>query len=533
MNKTKLAPGLALGFAVMLWVALMGQPMQAADGLKWFRGQLHVHTYWSDGRGFSEQAVAAYKQRGYEFLCITDHNRFAEDTNTWREVVAKEGSWPPKVSQTIFDTYVQAFGKDWVERKTESKTNGLITSVRLKTYAEIRAKFEEPGTFILLPGVELTQTLNGFGVHLNYINLPLTLPGIKGASLIKTVKGPKTLSALITQNAAEAEQAASEQQKPYMLMLNHPFWVYYDLVPQNLMDCPKIRFFEVCNGGSDHAPHPKALSYTVEKFWDIVNAFRSIRGKPLLYGVGSDDAHFYDAKRSNGYAGVSDAWVMVRAAALTQEHLIAAMQRGDFYASSGVLLEEAAFTPADNTLRVTVKADQGVNYRIHFITTKQGFDQTVTEVASPAEKGRPARTIPIYSDDIGRTVKTVVGTNATYRLEADDLYVRARVESDSPSKTAPHFHPKVKMAWTQPYAAKSREVLTLLRGRCVLVQPAQLRSPGCSDPDDDPIIGMAVAGNCDGLVTGDKALQKLKAYGRTAVVSPGDFWRFEEGKAEH
>jgi hypothetical protein len=221
-----------------------------------------------------------------------------------------------------------------------------------------------------------------------------------------------------------------------------------------LIDCPEIRFFEVCNDGSDYAPHPQALSYTVEKFWDIVNAFRRIQGRPLLYGVGSDDAAFYDAKRINGRGGVGDAWVMVRAPALTPEHVIAAMQRGEFYASTGVLLEEVAFTPADKTLRVTVRAEQGVNYHIHFITTKQGFDRTITEIASPAKKGRPARTIPVYSDDIGRTVKTVVGTKAAYRLEVDDLYVRARVESNSPSKIAPHFHPKVKMAWTQPYAAK-------------------------------------------------------------------------------
>ena len=77
-----------------------------------------------------------------------------------------------------------------------------------------------------------------------------------------------------------------------------------------------------------------------------------------------------------------------------------------------------------------------------------------------------------------------------------------------------------------------KKVRALLRTRCILVQPAQLTSSGCSDPDDDSIIGTAVAGNCDCLVTGDKALQELKAYGRIVVVSPGDFWRFEEGKTE-
>ena len=236
-------------------------------------------------------------------------------------------------------------------------------------------------------------------------------------------------------------------------MLNHPFWVYYDIVPQNLLDCHEIHFFEVCNGGADYAPHPEALTYTVEKFWDVVNAFRRIRGQPLMYGIGSDDAHFYDAKRINDVGGVGDAWVMVRAASLTPDSLIGAMRRGEFYASNGVLLDDVTFSPANNTLRVKVKSEQGVNYRIHFITTKLCFNRTITTSTSPAKDKQPARVIPIYSNDIGRTVKTVAGTEAVYRLEADDLYVRAQVESDRRAKYIEYFHPKVKMAWTQPYAA--------------------------------------------------------------------------------
>ena len=428
-------------------IALTALPVQAANAQNWFRGQLHAHSYWSDGRGFLEQAVDAYKQRGYDFLSISDHNRFGEDTNFWCEVVANEGGWPPKISQAIFDTYLQAFGSEWVE----SKTNGENISVRLKTYVEVKAKFEKSGKFILLPGVEVTQVLNGLHAHLNYINLPVILPCIKDAGLVKTVQEPTTISELIALNAREAEQAANELKKPYVLTLNHPFWFYYDVVPQNLIDCPEIRFFEVCSGGSDHAPYPQASTYTVEKFWDVVNAFRLIQGHPILYGTGSDDAHFYDAERIDGIAGVGEAWIMVRAASLKPEDLIESMHCGDFYASNGVLLENVDFTRADNTLRVKVKADPGVHYRIRFITTKRGFDQTVEEIEIPVENTRPARTIPIYSDDIGRTVKTVEGTEAMYQLEADDLYVRACVESDSPSKITRHFHPTVKQAWTQPY----------------------------------------------------------------------------------
>lgn len=438
------------GLAFLLWAIVTFQAVHAAGSPEWFRGQLHAHSYWSDGRAFPEQAIAAYKDRGYQFLCLTDHNRFADDTAQWRTVAAEEGDWPPDVTKEIFDAYVQAFGKDWVE----SKADGPVTSVRLKTYAEMKAKFEEPGKFLLMPGVEITQTLNGHAVHQNYVNLPVVLPSIKGAELVQKIEQPKPASELILSNIAEAKQAALEQKASYLFMLNHPFWVYYDVVAQDLIDCPKVHFFEVCNGGSEFAPNPQAVSYTPGKFWDSVNAFRSIRGDALLFGIASDDAHYYDAKRITGNGGAGDAWVMVRAKSLTPDHILAAMEQGDFYATTGVLLDEITFSRTDPALRVRVKAEQGVGYRIHFITTKRGFDQKVTHMNSPAEGDRPARTIPVYSEDIGRIVKTVSGTQAEYRLESDDLYVRAQVESDRPAKYSRYFHPAVETAWTQPCASK-------------------------------------------------------------------------------
>jgi len=39
------------------------------------RGDLHVHTTWSDGTASIEQMAEAAKARGYEYLAITDHSR--------------------------------------------------------------------------------------------------------------------------------------------------------------------------------------------------------------------------------------------------------------------------------------------------------------------------------------------------------------------------------------------------------------------------------------------------------------------------
>jgi len=434
--------------AVLLLAAVPPWRLFAADDApRWFKGQLHTHTYWSDGRGFPEQAVEAYQQRGYDFLCLSDHNSFAEDPNTWKKVQPEEGPWPPAVKQSIFDSYVASCGKDAVETKSE---DGAFF-VRLKTYAEVKARYEQPGRFILIPAVELTQTQDTHHVHLNYTNLPMILPCIQNSSLIHEVKEVPGVSELIALNAAQTAQTAARLQRPAILMLNHPFWRYYDILPQNLLDCPDIRFFEVCNGGSEFPPCPQAPAYNAEQFWDAVNAFRSLRSQPLLFGVGSDDAHYYDAERIDGVSGVDDAWVMVRAASLTPQALLTAMNQGDFYATCGVLLDEVSFIPADRTLHVKVKAEPDTHYRIHFITTKKNFDQTVTTVESPAEGNRPARTLPIYSPTIGAVVQTVEGVEAAYQMTDGDLYVRARIESDRPAKTTPPFHPTVQTAWTQPY----------------------------------------------------------------------------------
>ena len=36
-----------------------------------------MHSYWSDGRAFPEQAISMYKERGYDFISLSDHNIFA------------------------------------------------------------------------------------------------------------------------------------------------------------------------------------------------------------------------------------------------------------------------------------------------------------------------------------------------------------------------------------------------------------------------------------------------------------------------
>ena len=45
------------------------------DGI-WLKGNLHTHTTNSDGELPPERVVRAYRERGYQFLCLSDHNIF-------------------------------------------------------------------------------------------------------------------------------------------------------------------------------------------------------------------------------------------------------------------------------------------------------------------------------------------------------------------------------------------------------------------------------------------------------------------------
>ena len=73
----------------------------------------------------------------------------------------------------------------------------------------------------------------------------------------------------------------------------------------------------------------------------------------------------------------------------------------------------------------------------------------------------------------------------------------------------------------------AEEAARLLRSRMEVVTPASLDAPVCRDADDDNILATASTGNCEFIVTGDKDLLVLQAFGEVKIVGPGDFQRLE------
>lgn len=393
----------------------------------WYRGNLHMHSMWSDGNVLPEDAVGWYRDHGYQFVCLSDHQMLQLDTNAWLEVGSK------KLGRAQAASYLKAH-PDAVTKK-----DGTNEFVRLKTLAELKEMFDRPESFLMVPGHELNRGIGGLETHMNAINVRDTIPYRYGETPFDTFR----------RIDAAVDAWGDEHGVPTLFILNHPTWRYFDILPEVLIGLPQVRFFEVCNadGGHIYPPHPSW--YSIEKFWDIVNAFRVEDGHPPVYGTASDDTHRYTDPAGSARPG--EGWICVRAPHLTPEALVQAMYRGEFYASTGVALDDVVFDPAAGTLRVKVRPEAGVTYTIRFTTTRAGFDRATTAFDDPAADKKPARVGIRYSDAIGKTVKTVGGVEAEYTMDPEDLYVRATVTSSKPAVDRVSNEPEFDTAWTQPW----------------------------------------------------------------------------------
>ena len=62
---------------ISLALALISSPVHG-DETRWWKGNLHTHSLWSDGDDYPEMIADWYRSNGYNFLGISDHNILAE-----------------------------------------------------------------------------------------------------------------------------------------------------------------------------------------------------------------------------------------------------------------------------------------------------------------------------------------------------------------------------------------------------------------------------------------------------------------------
>lgn len=396
----------------------------AADGrLRWYRGNLHTHSLWSDGDDYLESIGLWYKDHGYDFLCFTDHNVLPAAGNHWVSV-DHNGSGPKALRKLK-----SRFPDGWVETRT---VDGK-TEVRLKTLAEVRPRLEEPGRFLLLQGEEISDWYGRVPLHLNASNVQQLVPPMHGASIAETI-----------QNDVDAVIAQRERMRtPILVHLNHPNYDYA-VTAEDLMRVHGDNFFEVYNGHPSVHNSGDQVHASTERIWDILLAHRMADGLPVLYGLANDDGHRYHHIPSRG-SEPGRGWIMVLSPRLSADALVTAVEAGRFYASSGVRLRQVTSGPGG--LNVEVEPEPGVHYTIDFIGTRTGFDRKSEPVRDSA--GKEIRTTRRYSDQIGKVFQSVHGETAQYQFAPGDLYVRARVTS-----TKKHPNPseigEFERAWVQP-----------------------------------------------------------------------------------
>jgi hypothetical protein len=312
-----------------------------AQEARWYRGNTHTHTNWA-----APDVVARwYREHKYQFVVFTDLNY-----------------WTP--------------------------VDGL------------KAVFDAPGRFLVLPGTELSVELGPKIVDVN---------GLGVTHAVEPALTAGSVTAVLDRSLAGIRKAAG------VPVVAHPnlTWAITapDLLATDAAAGPLL--FEVWN------PEPGMNNLggggqpSTEELWDQV-----LSTGRRMFGVAADDAHHFYGEFDRDHANPGRAWIMVRASELTGPALLAAIARGDFYASTGV---ELLRCEAD---------DEGISLALSDATRDLGWSQ-------PGANPTRYRTFFIGRD--GEVLATDTSLTPSYRFRGDELYVRARVESSDGG-----------VAWTQP-----------------------------------------------------------------------------------
>jgi hypothetical protein len=253
----------------------------------------------------------------------------------------------------------------------------------LLEYGAGKRKFKRP---IMIPGEEVSINIKQgtVPVHINGIGITRIVEPVDAGEVVPTLQANINL-------ILEAGGIAS---------INHPNfkWAFDHEAIQQVNGASLL---EVFNGhpGVNVYGAPDRPDY--EEIWD-----RVLSSGKVIFGVATDDSHNYKdfvPDKSNPGRG----WLMVRSSEASSPAIVDALGRGDFYASTGVELEELEISGDAISLRAKQWRD------MEYVTRFIGRD--------------------------GAVHSEVVGTEASYRIRGNEGHVRATVRSSSGPK-----------AWVQP-----------------------------------------------------------------------------------
>jgi hypothetical protein len=322
-----------LAFCGVAWGLQARQASAGAQppaALHWYKGNTHTHTLNSDGDSTPDDVVRWYREHGYRFLVLSDHN--------------------------------------------------FLTSVD-----GLNALHGADEQFLLIKGEEVTDRLADKPIHINGLDVSSKVEPQHGSTVVDVVQ----------RNIDAIRKAGGV---PHV---NHPNYEWA-ISGDDLQRLERTSLFEVYNGhhlvnnaGGGGVPG-------MEEVWD-----RLLSSGKAIYGIADDDAHVFKQPGNPDVPGPGRGWVVVRAERLAARPIVDALERGDFYASTGVELSDYRVT--GTSITIAIKQHASSKYRIQFIGKN------------------------------GRLLQEATSSPATYTFTGDERYVRAKIlESNG------------RVAWTQP-----------------------------------------------------------------------------------
>jgi hypothetical protein len=244
-------------------------------------------------------------------------------------------------------------------------------------------------TFLLIPGEEVTAKFQQKPVHVNGLNISQHVNPVVDTSLVGTIQ--KNVDAVRMVDGV-----------PH---INHPNFKW--AISQNdLLQINNDKLLEIYNG------HPGVNNFggggwpSMEQVWDhLLTAGREI------YGIAVDDAHHFQGEFAPGRSNPGRGWVVVRAKNLEAREIVESLEKGLFYASTGVELDDIKITSTQIEIHIAKHGD--FKFRTEFVGAG------------------------------GKILLSAETNPAVYRISGNEQYVRAKVYSSGGY-----------VAWVQPVFAK-------------------------------------------------------------------------------
>jgi hypothetical protein len=362
--------------------SVLAQPAPASrPALHWYKGNTHTHTINTDGDSPADEVVRWYRQQKYHFVVLSDHDMVT----------------PVDALNSIYGAPSTVSGA----RRPDVPSNPFLVIPG----EEVTDKFsprEQAGEAV--KGRDLTSK----ELHLTAVNVRKPVVPQAGVSVSE-----------VLQRDVDAIRAAGG-----FPIVNHPNFVWA-FGAAELQGLKNAKAFELWNGHTQTHNLGGAGHPGTEQIWDQV-----LSAGTLIYGVAADDSHMFRTPGVPSAISIPGrAWIMVRAPELTAEAIVAALEKGDFYASTGVELEDYVVAP--DSITIKVKPQSRSKYDVTFI----------------GKGGRVLQTVPVDPDLSGSGASgplRIVAPPAVYRIKGDEGYVRAKIVESNGN-----------MAWTQPVLVPS------------------------------------------------------------------------------